>query len=211
MQPVNLFASASTLLLIAAFVLFGCSDQVPAPVSPSDVEVLSPEVPQEVLDEIAELERIAEAPDGGVSYWFTEGDHLVDGNHLVVELPPGSVDALADAIAAAGSGGVVRVRSGMHTESCTVTITDRVKIVGESGAVLQVDTDPLQTSSSIEPALHIFNADRVVIWGLEIVPANPIGGTAILVEDSRKTLIARNTMRDHEISILLEHGDKATI
>ncbi len=57
-----------------------------------------------------------------------------------VEIPAGSADALAAAIAEVRDGGVVLLRSGQHTESRTVTVDHRVKIVGEPGAILIADT-----------------------------------------------------------------------
>lgn len=106
----------------------------------------------------------------------------------VVELPAGSVDALAAAIAGAGEGGTVIVKAGEHTESGMVTIGQKVKILGEPGALLIVDTEPAQTTpttaTGIDPALYVFNAPGTVIWGLEIQPASPPGGTGILLENS---------------------------
>jgi hypothetical protein len=39
-----------------------------------------------------------------------------------VALPAGSIDGLAAAIASAGPGGTVILKSGLHTESGTVTV-----------------------------------------------------------------------------------------
>ena len=90
-----------------------------------------------------------------------------------VEIPAGSIDALAAAIAQVRDGGVVLLRSGRHTESRTVTVDHRVKILGEPGAILISDTNPLAT---VDPALHVLGASGVVIWGLDIRPKEAIGG-----------------------------------
>lgn len=129
----------------------------------------------------------------------------------IVEVPAGSVDALADAIAEAGSGGTVLLKAGTHHESNTVTISHPVRIVGENGATLISDTFPSGTTGIMKPALHLLNAPNVVIYGLEILPKEGIGGTAIFIEDSPRSYIAHNNFREHEVSIVVQEGDRASI
>lgn len=140
-----------------------------------------------------------------------EGASSLEKRGRIVNLPAGSQDGLAAAIAAAGKRGTVRVEAGLHTESQTVTITHAVRIIGESGAIFEFATQPWPPASEIDAALHIKNADDVVIWNLEIQPASSIGGTAILVEDSKDAIIGRNTMRGHQFSVLVEGSDEAKI
>lgn len=125
-----------------------------------------------------------------------------------VEIPAGSVDALAAAIAQVRDDGVVLLRSGQHTESHTVTVDHSIKILGERGAVLIADTKPL---AAIDPALHISGAAGTVIWGLDMRPKEAVGGTAILIENSPKVVIGHNTMRDWQYGVLIQHGDRAKI
>ena len=88
--------------------------------------------PPVYLRDAQTLDRLARSADVGVG-------ELSAGARVVV-LPSGSTDALAGAIASAGSGGAVILRAGAHTESHGVTITQPVSLLGESGAVLRVDT-----------------------------------------------------------------------
>ena len=88
----------------------------------------------------------------------------------VVEVPAGSVDALENAIASAGTGGVVLLKSGDHHESETVEINHTVSIVGESGATLYVDTQPTTSEGKVEPGLYILNTSNVLVRGITILP-----------------------------------------
>jgi nitrous oxidase accessory protein NosD len=135
-----------------------------------------------------------------------------EASSKTVVLPAGSVDGLAAAIAAAGPNGKVIVEAGNHTESGTVTITQRVEIAGEPGAVLTSATDPATVSPGvIEPALHVLGASKVSISGLEMKPAGAIGGTAILFESSPDGEVKNNRMSDYQIGVLLHHADRAMI
>lgn len=204
MKPINIFVA----LLTAVFMIAGCSDEQYAPLTesenPESVEHPLVKRAEPVSREMDMLETIANAADGGIGHW-TEGGPVL--------LPAGSVDGLADAIAAAGEGGVVLVESGLHTESDGVTITSAVRIVGEHGAVMQFTTEPFTAfPGTLDPALHVMGvAGRVVIWGLEIIPSGPIGGTAILLEDSPLTVVGKNTIRDFQMGVWLHHADNARI
>ena len=144
-------------------------------------------------------------PDGGMS-------NLRRGRSIVV-LPAGSTDALEDAILSAGEGGVVVVKAGMHTESETVSVPFSVRIVGEPGAMLEVDTEASNSLPEVvEPALHILDADRTLIWGIHIkTPSSATGSTGILIENSKHVVIAKNTIENHQFSVLIENGDHARI
>jgi len=182
-------------LLVPVLLMLGCNRETP--VAPE------PETQTGLIEEF-DFESLAKEQDGGLA-------KLSAGSSRVVELPAGSVDGLAAAIAAAGRGGAVIVRAGMHTESATVMITHAVKILGEPGAILEMDTEPLPPATVLEVGLHIQNAERVVIWGLDIRPKNDIGGTAILVDHSQRAIIGRNIIREHQFSVMLEHGDRVQI
>jgi hypothetical protein len=121
-------------------------------------------------------------------------------------LPSGSVDGLAAAIASAGPNGLVIVASGMHYESARVVISDRVTIVGMPGAVIET------TTSDWMPAIHIKNAYKVSIIGLEmrVDPEEVLANTyAILIENSDKTTLLGNTILGYDLSVFNEHGNRS--
>lgn len=197
MKTLKIFIPA----ILLSFFLWQCSED---PVIDT-VPVSDDEIPVDI-NEIEELIAIASAPDGGMA-------NLRRGRS-VIKLSAGSMDALQDAIYAVGKGGAVVLESGMHKESGTVTIPFCVRIIGEHGAMLVVDTDPSvgPTPLSLDPALHVYNASRTLIWGLKIVPpAAETGGTAILIQNSENVIVARNQIMEHQFSILIEEGDKAKI
>lgn len=131
----------------------------------------------------------------------------------VVYLPPGSSDGLADAIAAAGEDGTVILESGLHTESGTVVLDIPVSIIGEEGAILESDTSTVALPPiPVEPALHVRNADGVLIEGLLIrPPEGQTGSCAILIEDSAGVRILDNEIIEHHAGILVQRGDRAGI
>ncbi len=183
---------------LSAALLLGCSQEKPV-----EPDLTSLDNAAINIDSMAELEQLIAK--------HSEGTAGLEKKGRTVELPPGSHDGLAAAIAAAGKKGTVIVKAGLHTESQTVTITREVRIIGEHGAIFEFDTQPWPPSAEIDPALHIKNADDVAIWNVEIRPTGSIGGTAILVEDSEDAIIGRSTIREHQFSVLLEGGDEAEI
>lgn len=192
------FLWPSLVVALLLFLLAGCDRDAPAPSAPETEAEFS-----ESFD-FESLESLAAEPDRGLAT-------LAKGSAKIVRLPAGSVDGLAAAIAAAGRGGAVIVEAGLHTESATVMITKSVKIIGEPGAMLHVNTRPWPVVPVLQGALHVKNADHVVIWGLEIRPTEAVGGTAVLLERSRHAIIGRNAMYDHQFSVMVEQGDRATI
>jgi parallel beta-helix repeat protein len=136
---------------------------------------------------------------------------LGEGGNVVV-LPPGA-DGLAGAIAAAGRGGTVLVKSGLHTESGTVLVLSPVRIVGEAGAILESQTVASTTQPTvIEPALHIRGASGTVVRGLEFrPPADTEGNYAIVIEDSGSVAIRRNLIHGYEGGVMLQNANNATI
>ncbi len=184
----KLLLTALALVLLVA----GCDRKSPQePVAPveEDVDVM-----------IQKLQQFSANPASGLA--------KVASGKKIVEVPAGSNDALAAAVGQVRDGGVVLLRTGNHTESGTVTVDHRVIILGEPGAVLISDTKPLAT---VQPALHISNASRTVVWGIEFRAKETVGGTGILVENSANTLIANNKMYELQYGVLVEKGDRATI
>lgn len=138
-------------------------------------------------------------------------DDILLTTATIVELPAGSVDGLAAAIAQAGENGVVLVKAGDHSESTTVTISQSVRILGEPGAVMTINPTPLALAGAVDVGLYVLNTSKVTIAGLDIHSNQTVGGTAILVESSPNVNVLNNTLRDFEISILLHDAHKARI
>lgn len=135
-------------------------------------------------------------------------------NSCWTEVPAGSVDALADAIANTCENGIIYLKSGMHTENEMVTITKSVKIIGEEGAVLKVKSDLApynpDLSMNIFPGVHILDAPGTLIQDLEILPVDDDGGTAILIENSDASAVMRCDISNFQFSIMIEKSDRIT-
>jgi nitrous oxidase accessory protein NosD len=125
-----------------------------------------------------------------------------------IRVPGGSVDALDAAIAAAGPGGEVVLEAGLHTESSGVVIPHTLTLRGQGLAVLRVNTHP---ALQFDPALHVLGADRTEIRNLEIRPQDPIGGVAVLLENSPRAAVIGTKIYDHYISVLVEKSDHTEI
>ena len=196
------------LAIAFATTLFaGCSSDRPSGPSiatPDPPSVTDAEFIQMESDARMEIDRLKEMAERGEAV-----DAMSRPGH-VVWVDPGS-DAIEDAIAEAGEGGVVILRPGLHSESSTVTVDRRVSIVGQSGAILEVDTSPWDGVNPIAPAIYILDANKTVIWGIHLRPHGPIGGTGILVEDSREVVLAYNTVVEHQYSVLLEQADRTVM
>ena len=133
-----------------------------------------------------------------------------------VELPSGSVDALASAIASAGPGGTVLVKTGTHTESGTIVVDLPIRIVGEPGAVIACGTAPSPLLFPIAPAyvsptLHILDTDGVVVRGLHFVPLSVAANCAVLVHHADRAEIIGNRISGFQFGVLVHHGDNAVI
>ena len=134
---------------------------------------------------------------------------MVAGNRATVTVPGGSNDALAAAIAQAGTGGTVILAAGEHTESGTVTIGQKITLKGESGAILRVSTT---TGYSIVPALHVLNAPDTKITGIDLrTPTADPGGGGILIEDSDRTEVKNCAIDNFQFSVLVEQSDNCSI
>jgi len=184
------------LVALALVFVLGCNRETPQePIATQE---------EDVATVIQNLQEYTQNPAVGLA--------KIAKGKKTVEIPAGSVDALAAAIAEVRDGGVVLLRSGQHNESGTVTVDHRVKILGEPGAILISDTKPgAGLPATVDPALHVLGASQVVIWGLDIRPKEAVGGTAILIENSPKTLVGHNTMRACQFGVLIEKGDRANI
>jgi nitrous oxidase accessory protein NosD len=146
-----------------------------------------------------------------VSVILTSG--LLHAHPRTVRLPAGSIDGLAAAIASAGSGGTVILKSGLHTESGTVTVDFRVNIIGEPGAILETSTlpDP-DYPIDIKAAIHLKNAAHAKVDRLWFrPPAGTTGSCALVIEDSPDAEILNNRVTDYQFGVLVHHGDRTRV
>lgn len=138
----------------------------------------------------------------------------VDWRGAPVIVPANSVNALADAIQQAGPNGTVILEAGDHLESQTVLIPYRLRLLGQSGAVLRVTTaapDLVNSPYPVIPAIHVRDADRTRIQNLEILPDVGQGRAGILVENSRSVRVIDNTLRDFQLGMVFFGTDRAKI
>lgn len=137
---------------------------------------------------------------------------LAGGGSKVVEVPAGSANALAAALAAAGTNGTVRLKAGLHTESGTVEIAQTVTLVGEPGAVLESATSPvLAAGQPVQPALWVHDAANVAIHDIEMRPASAIGGCGVLLQGAANANVFSNNIHDVQYGVILEHADRAKV
>ena len=209
MRTSHLFSVVPLFLFAVGLGFLGCSDQEPAPVASPQPETSANDISQELRAELAQLEHIASMPDRGTSYWVSDAPGI-NRPTSIVELPAGSIDGLAAALASAGNNGTVLIRAGTHTESGMATISERVRLIGEPGAIMMFDTPPDPTGYDVHPAIRVL-ASHVTIWGLEIRPPGSAGGTAILLKNSQHALIANNTFRDQHLGVFVDGGDKSMV
>ena len=133
-----------------------------------------------------------------------------------VEIPAGSINALAQALNNVCAGGVIYLKTGVHTENNAITISKSVKIIGEAGAVLKVKSsltasDPVTGAWAMNPALHILNAPRTAILDLDIQSFPVDGSTAILLENSMESAVIRCKIGKFQSAILVEKSDRVAI
>ncbi len=189
-------------LLVLAIAISSCARQ--SPVAPSAGDPAVPAVPHVDTAELDRLERLAAEPDQGLSKYAAHAQRVF--------VPAGSVDALSAAIAQAGDGGVVVLRTGVHHESGTVLVDRRVTVIGEknavvvSGAGLPSAAIPFPTT----PAFHM-TADGSVLWGFAIQPASGDGSTGVAIDGAEDVLVFRTRMTGYQVGVLIEQGNRAKV
>jgi hypothetical protein len=167
-------------------------------------------------DQLPETQQAQSIP---TTQYFTPvniGEISTRGSCDWTELPAGSVDALAAAIANTCDNGVIYLKSGLHTETKHITITKPVKIIGENGAVLKIKSDlaptnPVTGAIAILPGLHVLNAPGTLIQDLEIRPVDDDGGSAILFENSDASATMRCKISNFQFAVVVEKCDRMTI
>lgn len=206
---------ALRLLVFPLLLVAGCADESPVnspqPVDAPDLEsFMTPQI-RAIEAELRALEAFD--PDRANEDVLARdlGISLKGG----VSVPAGSVDALADAIAQAGPGGVVRVDRGVHYESETIEITHPVTIIGRRGAVVEIASLPYPDSELLDAAFYIHDANvgraSVTISGLEIRPAGSIGGVGVLIENTAHAAVLFCSILDHQDGVFLAGADDARI
>ncbi len=132
-----------------------------------------------------------------------------------IELPAGSIDALAQAVNDACEGGVIYFKAGTHTENKAITITKRLYLVGEAGAVLKFKSQLGAVTPSFSfiaaPVLHFMNAPRSAVLDLDIQPLDSDGSTAILFENSNESAVLSCKITKFQSAIIVEQSDRMTI
>jgi len=138
---------------------------------------------------------------------------LVQAHSRTVRLAAGSINGLAAAIASAGPGGTVILKTGLHTESTTVTVGFRVNIIGQPGAILETSTSPdPDFPITIEAAIHLKNAPHAKVQGIWFrAPANTTGCCAVVIEDSAHAQVLDNRVTDYQFGVLVHHADHALV
>jgi nitrous oxidase accessory protein NosD len=131
------------------------------------------------------------------------------------EIPAGSVDVLASAIANACDNAVIYLKAGVHTENQRINISKPIKIIGENGAVLKLSTTSAVYTDEgnflTNPAIYVTNTTRVLFQNLDIQPINSEGATAILLHNAIESAVIGCKITNFQVSVLLEKSDRAAI
>ena len=133
-----------------------------------------------------------------------------------IEIPAGSTDALAKAVNDACAGGVIYLKSGVHTETKAITITKSLNIVGASGAILKVKSalsplDVVNFNVPLKPAIHFFNAPRSAVIDVDIQTIDSDGSTALLFENSNESAVMRCKISKFQFGVVVEKSDRMAI
>ncbi len=129
-----------------------------------------------------------------------------------VELPAGSENGLQAAVDEAGPGGTVLVKAGAHLETGLVTVSHRINLVGENGAVLNFDNPLiLDLLVAINSGLYLNGAHRSTISNIHFTPTDGEAGSALVVENSNQVTIRNNKFTNYQYSISIEKSDRNSI
>ncbi|MCB0688645.1 MAG: right-handed parallel beta-helix repeat-containing protein [Saprospiraceae bacterium] len=126
-----------------------------------------------------------------------------------VELPSGSVDALQSAVDEAGPGGMVVVKSGEHTENGLVNVEYPLKLIGENGATILINTPPF--TGQIAGGIWFNHANNSQIRNITFSAGGVLAPTALLIQNSDRVVISDNMFTKFLISIMVQHSDHITI
>lgn len=196
------------LVAACCFLLLACSKE--KVLSNEENQMIENELLVQAHNDVPEIDEAALAKEAAI----TPEQILQEAQMFrspIVEVPAGSHDALADAIAQASNQGIVWLRAGEHYESSTVMITKSVKIIGEPGAKLIGNTQVTDGVSPVEPMIHVKDTRKAQIWGLEILPQEGAGGTGVLIENSPFTFVRHNRFRDLQYAVLIEKSNSCRV
>jgi parallel beta-helix repeat protein len=167
---------------------------------------LSQPTPQE--DQLQDAQYFLELAEEMIAKDETE----IEFRGTTVTVPAGSSNALQAAINTAGPNGIVVLAPGMHTEDGTVTVSHRVKITGQAGAVLEFNSSITGGFPYVvDPGLHILNAGYVIVENLTIQDADNAGSTGIFVQGSNQTRIRNNSIIGFELGIAMYQTNNTRI
>ncbi len=196
----------SSILLLATLFFIGCQ---------KDLNVKESVQPTQLIDESHYYEPSKELL---ASYDALRNPSALSTRAACdwIEIPAGSTDALAKAVNDACAGGVIYLKTGIHTETKEITIIKSVKIIGQAGAVLKIksslrSSNPATGNITPNIALHILNAPRTLIQDLDIQPIDADGGLAILVENSFESAIINNKITNFQFGVFIEKSDRIAI
>lgn len=125
-----------------------------------------------------------------------------------VVLPAGSVNQLASALAQSST---VVLAPGMHTETGMVTVSGYHNILGQPGAILRLQSSPFDGTAPLTPGLYFNNAGGSSIMNLKLEASDPLGGTAILINQSEKVTVQNCEINGFQYSILVEKSPRVTL
>ncbi len=133
--------------------------------------------------------------------------------HRVIHLRKGSHNQLQAIVDASKPFDHIIIDKGAHYEDKTVYIHHPLFIQGEEGATLYsgVQAIPTFDAGLLQPAIHVLNTRRVMIWNVDFKPIHEAGGIGVLIEQSKRCLVAKSSFYDFQSGIATQHGDYAYI
>lgn len=191
-----------SLLILLTLSIVSCSSELelqPTPTPPLSAEKAIADADQEMEDAKKELADFSQD-------WLA--------TRSTVTVPAGSVDALADAIEAAGPGGTVILASGEHTENEPVIIERRIQIVGEGDASLVFPNAPAPAGIPMEmiAALHIRNVSQVWLKNFSVsTGSSSRSRLGVLIQNASRTRIEGLTITDFQCGIILDGGNRCQL
>ena len=196
----------SALLLAASMLaFFSCSKEQAVPTTTTTSEVDYQKVKNDIRQSWETIRNVQGIKD--IDLETRAGQFIV--------VPAGSTNALVKAIADAGEGGIVYLKSGLHTETSGITIKQRVVLIGEDGAILKIQAPltPYDANGilTLKPGIHFFNAPRSLVQNIDIQPIDPNGGEALLFENSDQSGVMFNKTANFQFSFIVEKSNQMTI
>jgi len=119
-----------------------------------------------------------------------------------VHIPAGSTDVLQDVIDAAYPGDVIVLDAGDHMESGQLSINKPISLFGEAGAILTFGNVPGSADFNFIAAIQINEGGSgTIIKKVDFRTAEPIGGTAIFVNEANQVKILQNIFSNWQAGV----------